>query len=348
MMTQIMNQNSPAATSTDVLLELRDLKTHFHTHDGIVRAVDGVNLKLNRGRILGIVGESGCGKTMLTRTVMRIAPEPAAKISGDILWHRPDGQTTNLAQYPVHSKSLRNIRGKEIGMIFQEPMSSFSPIHTIGNQITEALRTHYRISKKEAKERVINMLYQVGIPKPSERYEAYPFELSGGMRQRAMIAMALICEPTLLIADEPTTALDVTVEASILKLMKSLQVQLNMTIMIITHDLGVIAKLADDVAVMYLGNIVEQGPVSQIFDNPQHPYTQALLTSMPRIKTAFKRLETIQGSVPGPYEVLPGCPFAPRCAEAVDHICTAAMPALLPIPDAGEHLVRCFMREEVV
>lgn len=328
---------------SDVLLELKNLTTHFHTHDGIVRAVDGVNLTLRRGRTLGIVGESGCGKTILTRSVMRIVPEPPAKITGDILWHRADNDVVNLAKYKVHSKQLREIRGKEIGMIFQEPMSSFSPVHTIGNQIAEALLTHHKVSKSSAKEQAIEMINKVGIAKPAEQFDAYPFELSGGMRQRAMIAMALMCKPTLLIADEPTTALDVTVEAAILKLMKSLQAQMNMTILIITHDLGVIAKMADDVAVMYLGKIVEQGSVETIFDNPQHPYTQALLKSMPSIKNAKKKLESIEGNLPDPYTIISGCPFYSRCTEAKSGICDATLPQLHAFDN--DHLVRCFMRE---
>lgn len=345
MFKKTMTHNQDSSTvENDVLLELKNLKTHFHTHDGVVRAVDGVNLTLKRGRTLGIVGESGCGKTILTRSIMRIVPEPPAKITGDILWHRQGSDVVNLAKHKVHSKQLREIRGKEISMIFQEPMSSFSPVHTVGNQIAEALLTHQNISKSSAKELAIEMIDRVGIAKPAEQFDAYPFELSGGMRQRAMIAMALMCKPTLLIADEPTTALDVTVEAAILKLMKSLQAQMNMTILIITHDLGVIAKMADDVAVMYLGKIVEQGSVETLFDNPQHPYTQALLKSMPSIKNAKKKLESIEGNLPDPYTIIPGCPFYSRCNEAQSGICDANLPQLRAFDD--DHLVRCFMRED--
>ncbi|UCC72358.1 MAG: ABC transporter ATP-binding protein [Gemmatimonadota bacterium] len=336
---------SRAEISADVLLELKDLHTHFHTDDGLVRAVNGVDLTLRRGRTLGVVGESGCGKTILSRTVMRIVPEPPASISGHIFWHRQNGEIVDLATYPVKARQLREVRGKEISMIFQEPMSSFSPIHTIGNQIAEALLVHERVSKKEAQERTIEMIGMVGISQPDKRFHAYPFELSGGMRQRAMIAMALVCRPTLLIADEPTTALDVTVEAAILKLIKSLQAQLGMTVMIITHDLGVIAKMADDVAVMYLGKVVEQGPVEAIFDAPQHPYTRALLKSMPRLSNTGSRLEAIRGNVADPYTVLPGCAFFPRCGEGEQDRCTAAMPPLVEVGD--DHLVRCVMREGV-
>ena len=329
--------------TNDVLLELNNLKTHFHTDDGIVRAVDGTSLTLKRGQTLGVVGESGCGKTILSRSIMRIVPEPPAKISGEILWYGNSGKAKNLADYKIHAKELRDVRGKDISMIFQEPMSSFSPVHTIGNQIAEALLMHEKVSKREARDRAIEMIRLVGIAKPKERFNSYPFELSGGMRQRAMIAMALICHPTLLIADEPTTALDVTVEAAILKLMKSLQAQMGMAIMIITHDLGVVAKMADEVVVMYLGKVVEQGPVEAIFDTPQHPYTQALLKSMPRLSQTKVKLEAIEGNVPDPYTVLPGCAFFPRCKEGQEEKCTAKMPDLLSVAD--NHLVRCVIRE---
>ena len=336
-------KQSSSETIGDVLLEVKNLKTHFHTDDGVVRAVDGVDLTLKRGQTLGIVGESGCGKTILTRSIMRIVQEPPAKITGDIFWYRSADNRINLADYDLYSNDLRTIRGNEISMIFQEPMSSFSPVHTIGNQISEVLRIHKQLPKADAKFHTIEMLRKVGIPKPEERYDAFPFELSGGMSQRAMIAMALVCHPTLLIADEPTTALDVTVEASILKLMKSLQAQMQMTIMIITHDLGVIAKLADEVAVMYLGKIVEQGPVTAIFDRPQHPYTQALLKSMPRLSQTKERLEAIEGSVPDPYTRLPGCAYYPRCREGVEEHCNTMMPELLL--KETDHWVRCVMRE---
>ena len=275
---------------------------------------------------------------------MRIVDEPPAQISGEILLRREAGGVMNLAAFDVNARELRHIRGREIAMIFQEPMSSFSPIHTIGNQIMEALQVHERVSRQEARERAIEMIGTVGIPQPAQRFNAYPFELSGGMRQRAMIAMALMCHPSLLIADEPTTALDVTVEAAILKLLKSLQEQLGMTIMIITHDLGVVAKVADDVAVMYLGKVVEQGSVEAIFNNPQHPYTQALLRSMPRLETRQDRLESIKGSVPDPYTVLPGCTFFPRCGEAQPGLCNVTVPKLVEV-EAG-HRARCLLREE--
>ena len=256
---------------SQTLIEVKDLKTYFHTEDGVVRAVDGVDLKIERGRTLGIVGESGSGKTVFSRSIMRIVQEPPGRISGKILLHQGRDKPVDLAAFKASASELRHIRGREIGMIFQEPMSSFSPIHTVGNQIMEALLVHEPVSRREARRRAIEMIGTVGIPRPAERIDAYPFELSGGMRQRAMIAMALMCNPALLIADEPTTALDVTVEAAILNLMKSLQDQLGMTIMIITHDLGVIAKVADEVAVMYLGKVVEQGQRGGHLPQPAAP-----------------------------------------------------------------------------
>ena len=330
-------------TGNETLIEVRDLKTHFHTDDGVVRAVDGVDLKIERGKTIGIVGESGSGKTVFSRSLMRIVQEPPGRVSGQILLHRNGRQPVDLAAFKANASELRHIRGKEIGMIFQEPMSSFSPIHTIGNQIMESLLVHEQVSRREARRLSIDMIGTVGIPRPAERFDAYPFELSGGMRQRAMIAMALMCHPALLIADEPTTALDVTVEAAILNLMKSLQEQMGMTIMIITHDLGVIAKIADEVAVMYLGKVVEQGSVEAIFNNPQHPYTQALLRSMPRLDTKMDRLESIKGTVPDPYTVPPGCTFFPRCGEAQSGLCNVTVPDLVEVEPG--HWARCLLRE---
>jgi len=316
----------------DVLLDLREVRTHFHTDDGVVRAVDGVDIKVKRGHTLGIVGESGCGKTILSRTIIRTVPEPPASISGEIRWRRKNGDVVDLARSKPNSFELRGVRGREIAMIFQEPMRSLSPVHTLGNQVMEALRVHEDVSREEARERAIRMLGVVGIPKPDLRFDSYPFELSGGMRQRAMIAMALMCGPDLLIADEPTTALDVTVAAGILRLLKRLQAELGMSIVIITHDLGVVANMADEVVVMYLGRVVEQGPVEAIFANPQHPYTQALLRSMPRI--------------PDPFAKIPGCPFSPRCVEAESGACTSSDPPLVRLEPG--HLVRCVKRGAIL
>jgi peptide/nickel transport system ATP-binding protein len=327
----------------DVLLDLRELRTHFHTDDGVVRAVDGVDLKVRRGRTVGIVGESGCGKTILSRTIIRTVPQPPATIGGEIRWRRKTGEVVDLARSKPNSEELRSVRGREIAMIFQEPMRSLSPVHTLGSQVVEALRVHEDVGRDEARDRAIRMLGVVGIPKPEARFDAYPFELSGGMRQRAMIAMALMCRPDLLIADEPTTALDVTVAAGILKLLRRLQAELGMSIVIITHDLGVVANMADEVVVMYLGRVVEQGPVARIFAAPQHPYTQALLRSMPRIGGSEESLATIRGSIPDPFAVIRGCPFSPRCIEAEPGLCTTDDPPLVPLEPG--HLARCLKRE---
>ena len=326
-----------------MLLEVRDLRTHLRTDDGVIRAVDGVDLAVHRGRTLGIVGESGCGKTILCRSIIRTVPEPPAEISGNILWHRKDASVVDLASCRPNGKEIRSIRGKEIAMIFQEPMRSLSPVHTIGNQVAEALLAHEKVAPKEARAQAIDMLVVVGIPNAKAMFHAYPFELSGGMRQRAMIAMALMCHPDLLIADEPSTALDVTVEAAILRLLKRLQARMGMSIMIITHDLGVVATMADDVVVMYLGQVVEQGPVETIFANPQHPYTQALMRSMPRIGAGQERLAAIRGSVPDPYAVIPGCSFWPRCPEAEPGRCNVHAPHLVEM--APGHSARCLLRE---
>ena len=330
----------------EVLLDVRELRTHFRTEDGIVRAVDGVDLKVRRGRTLGIVGESGCGKSILSRSIIRTVPEPPATVSGEIRWRRKTGEVVDLAGLKPMSADLRSVRGREIAMIFQEPMRSLSPVHTLGSQVMEALRVHEDVGRNEARQRAIEMLGVVGIPKPEVRFDSYPFEMSGGMRQRAMIAMALMCRPDLLIADEPTTALDVTVAAAILKLLKRLQAEFGMSIMIITHDLGVVANMADDVVVMYLGRVVEQGSVETIFANPQHPYTQALLRSMPRIGGREESLATIRGSIPDPFARIPGCAFSPRCIEAAAGLCDVREPQLLPL--AAGHFARCLKRESVL
>jgi peptide/nickel transport system ATP-binding protein len=334
---------SAAELDADVLLEVCRLRTHFATDDGVVRAVDGVDLKIRRGRTLGIVGESGCGKSVLSRSIIRTVPEPPAAIDGEIRWRRKDGDVVDLAKLGPGSPELRGVRGRDIAMIFQEPMRSLSPVHTVGNQVMETLRVHEKVDREEARRRAIEMLGVVGIPNPKARFDAYPFEMSGGMRQRAMIAMALMCRPDLLIADEPTTALDVTVAAAILKLLKRLQAEFGMSIMIITHDLGVVASMADEVAVMYLGRIVEQGPVDTIFSRPQHPYTQALMRSMPRIGGRVDSLTTIRGNVPDPFAAIPGCSFSPRCSEAEVGLCTVREPRSIAV--GPDHSVRCLKRE---
>ena len=267
------------------LLDIRDLKTYFYTDDGVVRAVDGVSLSIAPEKTLGLVGESGCGKSITAFSTMRLIPSPPGKIEhGQILFHKdPESDPIDLTQLNPTGTQMRDIRGNDIAMIFQEPMTSLSPVHTVGNQIAEAIRLHQNADKKEARERAIDTLNKVRLPRPDRQVDAYPHELSGGMRQRAMIAMALSCNPSLLIADEPTTALDVTVQAQILDLMRHLQSDIGMAIMLITHDLGVVASMADYVAVMYLGKIVEYADTRTVFKNPRHPYTMGLLNSIPQV-----------------------------------------------------------------
>ncbi len=338
----------------DLLLEVKGLQTHFFLEEGVVKAVDGVDFQLERGKTLAIVGESGCGKSVMARTILQIVPNPGRIVGGEILFHRQhpakDGRSTtaevlNITAMKSNSPEMRDFRGKEASMIFQEPMTSLSPVHTIGNQIMENFLLHFPVSKEEARKVAIGMLEKVGIPKAAERVDAYPHQLSGGMRQRAMIAMALICQPSLLIADEPTTALDVTTQAQILEVMKNLQRDLGMAIMIITHDLGVVAEVADDVVVMYLGQVVEHAPVDEIFHDPKHPYTRGLLRSIPKIESQTReRLDAIPGSVPHPYNRPNACVFHPRCKERVENklrICKIEEPQLLPVNEAQR--VRCWL-----
>jgi len=318
------------------LLSVRNLKTYFFQDEGTVHAVDGANFELYQGRTLGIVGESGCGKSVTARSVLRIVERPGRIVEGEIILHRAvtSGQTEelDLTKLKADSIQMRSIRGKDIGLIFQEPMTSFSAHYTIGNQIIEAIRMHLKLPPRQARERAIEMLRLVGIPKPERRVDEYSFQLSGGLRQRAMIAMALSCDPSILIADEPTTALDVTTQAQILALLERLQKERGMAIMLITHNLGVVAEMCDDVVVMYLGRVVEKGPVGQIFHDAKHPYTQALLRSIPSIKSEpLVKLPTITGSIPHPYKRPQGCPFHPRCPQAMTGLCDAQVPTLAPV-----------------
>jgi len=326
----------------DNLLEVRDLKTHFFTSEGVVKAVDGVSFTLPRGKTLCVVGESGCGKSITARSILQVVETPGRIVGGEMLFRPEPGKEIDLAKLAPRGEQMRAIRGKDITMIFQEPMSSLSQLYTIGNQIIEAMRWHLPISKQEARERAIEALGKVGIPRPAERIDAYPFELSGGMRQRAMIAMALVNQPRLLIADEPTTALDVTTQANILDLLRELQRDMGMSVMFITHDLGVVADIADEVAIMYLGLVVERGPVEQIFADPKHPYTRALLRSIPRLGVGRKaRLEMIRGIVPHPLNRPHGCPFHTRCEHAIAGVCDVITPPNVTV-DAG-HDVRCVL-----
>ena len=324
------------------VLELRDLHTFFPLEEGLLKAVNGVSLTIHKNRTLGVVGESGCGKSVTAQSILRIVPE-FAQMTGEILLHQ-NGHITDLAALAPSGKEIRDIRGRDISMIFQEPMTAFSPVHTVGDQIMEAILVHEDVAREEARSRAVELLSLVGIPIPEERVDAYPHQLSGGMRQRAMIAMALALKPKLLIADEPTTALDVTIQAQILRLMKTLQAEMGMSIMFITHDLGVIANMADEVAVMYLGRVVEFGTVRQIFRSPQHPYTQALLRSIPRTgRRARVRLDTIEGIVPVPLDPPDICPFAERCTQFIPGRCDEKVPDFLETEPG--HSVRCILYE---
>src|SRR5499426_188375 len=339
------------ADNTAPLLTVRNLKTYFPQDEGTVKAVDGVSFALYPGRTLGIVGESGCGKSITARSILRIVDRPGRIVEGQILFRRQKGASAgdtsamaDLTQLEPYGDDMRAIRGAEIALIFQEPMSSFSPVHTIGNQIMEAILLHRPLTRREARAQAIEILRHVGVSSPEERVDQLSNQLSGGLRQRAMIAMALSCKPTLLIADEPTTALDVTTQTQILELMRQLQQEDGMAIMLITHDLGVIAEMATDVAVMYLGRVVEQAPVDAIFHDPRHPYTRALLRSIPRLRSRTReRLTPIAGAVPHPYQRPTGCPFHPRCANFIAGKCDRDAPVLQPVAD--NHAVSCFLYE---
>jgi peptide/nickel transport system ATP-binding protein len=317
---------------SDLLLEVRDLETRFETQDGTVRAVDGVSLEISNAKTLGVVGESGCGKTITALSVMRLIERPGRIVEGTIRLRGRDLLKASEAE-------MRDIRGGTISMIFQEPMTSLNPVLTCGDQIAETVRVHKGVGRGEAAERAVDMLAQVGIPDPSRRVKQYPHELSGGMRQRVMIAMALSTGPDLLIADEPTTALDVTIQAQILELMKLLREQNEMAIMLITHDLGVIAEMADEVVVMYAGKVVERGDVNVIFERPHHPYTKGLLRSIPRLSARKQRLDIIKGVVPNPLNLPAGCRFRRRCPQAMP-ICAVAPPYQRV---ADGHFSRCWL-----
>jgi len=348
-----MPEKSNANQQNNVLLEIKGLRTYFHLAEGTVRAVDGVDLTIHRNETLGIVGESGCGKSISAYSTLRLIYPPGKIEAGDIFFHKipKSGNTSqeeviNLTKLDQNGPEIRDIRGNYISMVFQEPMTAMSPVRTVGQQIMEAVMLHHDISKAEARAQTIEMLRRVRMANPERVVDDYPFQLSGGMRQRAVIAMALICRPSLLIADEPTTALDVTTEAQILNLMRDLQEEFNMSIQYITHNLGVIAEMADNVAVMYMGRVVEQTDVNSIFYNPLHPYTQGLLQSIPQLSDAIqrsehKRLEVIKGMVPDPYARLKGCPFHPRCPKFIPDVCDEVEPA--PLNPSQGHMVRCHL-----
>ena len=326
----------------DPILSVRNLQTHFVGDEGVVRAVDGTSFDLFPGQTLGIVGESGCGKSVTARSILRIVERPGRIVGGEILLRRADNSVVDLAQLPSDGAQMRMIRGGEIGLVFQEPMSSLSAFHTIGNQLIEAIRLHTQLSKRAARARAIELLAMVGIPRPAQRIDAYSFELSGGLRQRVMIALALAAEPRILIADEPTTALDVTTQAQILELIRRLQQERGLAVILITHDMGVIAEMTDHVVVMYLGHEVEKGPVDAIFHAPAHPYTRSLLRSIPSVLAEPRsRLATISGSIPHPFARPPGCPFHPRCPDYMRGTCDKAFPAEVAI--GADHAAACFL-----
>ena len=335
-------------TAENLLLQIKDLRTHFFTESGVVRAVDGVSFDIPTGKTLGVLGESGCGKSVTGFSILQLINPPGRIVGGEILFRREKNgrkEVVDLLKYKPRGEDIRQIRGNEIAMIFQEPMTSLDPLFTIGNQLVEGIRVHQKISKRSAEDRAAELLDKVRLPQARDLLTKYPHELSGGMRQRVMIAMALTGQPSLLIADEPTTALDVTTEAQILELMQSLQQEFNMAIMFITHDLGVIAEMAEEVVVMYLGHVVEKTDIKSLFNQPKHPYTRALLESIPKVgNKSVGPLRTIEGMVPSPFAIPRGCPFHPRCAQFMPGICDAALPEEIPVE--GDHSVRCFLYDE--
>jgi oligopeptide/dipeptide ABC transporter ATP-binding protein len=318
--------------ANNIILDIKDLKIAFTMRQGIVHAVNGVSFQLRKGKVLGIVGESGCGKSVTARSILRIEA-PGKLISGEINFHSKNQGDVEIQKLDPRGDSIRSIRWKEIAMVFQEPMNSFGPMHTFGNQIAEVLTLSNKLSKREALHLVVEGLRSVGMPRPEKVINQYPHQISGGMRQRAMIAMALICNPDILIADEPTTALDVSTEAQILDVLAERQKTLNLSVLYISHNLGVVANIADEVIVMYLGEIVEYAPVSELFDDPKHPYTVALLNSIPKIDKDYEeqKLEVITGSIPDPYHHPAGCKFHPRCPQFIKGICDIVEPPLITI-----------------
>ena len=311
--------NGPARATAESMLRVKGLKTHFFTADGVVRAVDGVDFEIRRGQTMGLVGESGSGKSVTSLSIMRLISPPGRIVEGEIVL---DG--TDLVH--LDEDEMYNVRGNRISMIFQEPMTSLNPVFTVGDQISEAVLVHQKVSKEQAKKRAVEMLGLVGIPQPSARYKAYPHEMSGGMRQRIVGAIGISCEPRLLIADEPTTSLDLTIQAQYLNLLRELQQAHGLALIFITHNLGIVAKMCDRLAVMYAGRVVEAGPVARIFNAPAHPYTEALLNSIPRISDDRQRLTAIDGQPPDLSALPRGCAFAPRCARTLPHCCEEAPP----------------------
>ncbi len=330
----------------DLLLEIEDLEVEFQTINGVVRVIDGVNLRIHRGESVALVGESGSGKSVTAMSILRLLREPPARISGSIrLHHRDRAGVTELARSDLTGRELQSIRGSEIAMIFQEPMRALSPVFTVGHQVAEAIWLHQKMSKTEANAAAVEALDMVGIPEPIRAADSYPHSLSGGQLQRVMIAMALACKPALLIADEPTTALDVTIQAQILELLKDFQKSLNLAVLLITHDLGVVAGFCSSMNVMYMGQIVERGPIHQVFESPSQPYTQGLLKSVTVPGQNFKeRFPSIRGSVPDPMDLPEGCAFGPRCDLFEKGLCDKPG-AVPPIETGPEHTARCYRTE---
>ena len=349
---------SQTAIQQDVILRIKDLQTYFYTDIGVSKALNGVTFDIPARKVMGVVGESGCGKSVTALSCMRLLPKSAKVLKGEITLYRPhdrrkasaDGgqiDEIDLLALDKMGPEIRKIRGAELAMIFQEPMTSLNPSYTIGDQISEAILLHQEVDQAEAAVRTVKILDQVGMANPKAIFKRYPHELSGGMRQRAMIAMGLSCNPLVLFADEPTTALDVTTEAQILDLMRDLQAQLGMTIVFITHNLGVVAQMCDAVSVMYLGRIVEQSNIDNIFYNPKHPYTKALLNSIPHAGSKIhNRLQPIRGVVPDPYSSIKGCPFHPRCNSFMPGKCDVNVPAAVAVEE--DHTVRCFLYSDEV
>jgi peptide/nickel transport system ATP-binding protein len=337
-----MSNGSSQRSNGDLLLEVKDLVVSFRTDEGIIRAVDGVDLLIKRGRTLGIVGESGSGKSVSTQAIMQLLPKNGViDAKSSIRLYRDNGEMVDITSLKPTGREIRRVRGGDISIIFQEPMSSFSPVYTVGNHIMEAIQAHRDVTKKEAREIAIDMMDRVGIANPAVRVDQYPFELSGGMRQRAMIAVALSSQPSLLIADEPTTALDVTIQAQILELMKQLQEEFQMTIVFITHDLGVIAQIADEISVMYLGRIMEHGTATDVIKDPKHPYTRRLLQAIPRLDQLGVRLRAVGGDIPSPLERPLGCPFHTRCPKVIAGRCDRQVPETTWLTET--HAVTCFL-----
>lgn len=328
-------------TENSALLDVRNLSTHFFSREGLSPAVDGVSFMIRPGEALGIAGESGCGKSVTAQSIMRIVPSNGRIVDGEIILNTGD-EIVDIVKLDPKGKKIRSIRGKSISMVFQEPMSAFSMVYTIGNQITEVIQLHQQVGSTEARRRAIDILGRVGMPNPEQTIDAYPFALSGGMRQRAMIAMALSCRPSLLIADEPTTAVDVTIQAQVIELLKDLRKEFGMALMIITHDLAVISELCDRVMIMYLGKDVESAPAGELFQNPKHPYTIGLLRSVPELGHGKEQtLDAIEGTVPSLTARPSGCPFHPRCPKFIANVCDRELPPQVEV--APDHYVRCHL-----